>query len=537
MSFVSRFNTTSQREENKQLLQNYFQSATSDLSNSSLDATNFYVNGVYFLLDRVDPVLHCDQIGACGPIVASTQTGLVDPSLNPAVKSEICATCEHLVDAAKQMLLDPDAIDDLRVKLGSLCNVLKFIKEEDQCNQLVDTYLEQALNFLRNLQPVDYCRAIQLCPAQKAIADGSAPAIDDLSLQSTGKAPAPVLADFNSFGIETDVNIDGKEVVKSSRHPSPNCMLCKTIMSELFKFLHNNRTEDNIKYALSQVCKLIYPYNDDKQDQCSELVSAYTRELIEMLTEETDPNLLCILLGQCTYQLPNRRLTGKYRHRQFEPMSPVAPTMGKFIAMLDSSKPEHSVEACLECRMFIQVLQEEVKKPQSREQIKQFLLTKLCNNLPDPELKNACTQMVNAYADIFFKAVAQELDPKKACIELGVCKRQQSNLGVLIGVSVDTADGQSFVPPIQMPSLRPISLHEAQTCDDCQAVVNQIDEHLSRHPIEGRDLGSLINQACPRSANQAICRSMLHKNGHQIVRDLSNLAKNSRQICSAYYKC
>ena len=63
---------------------------------------------------------------------------------------------------------------------------------------------------------------------------------------------------------------------------------------------------------------------------------------------------------------------------------------------------------------FITTEQEEIEK----------LLDKICTVLP-PTLTKNCESLVQQYGPFLIQLLAGGLDPKQACAEVGICKKQK----------------------------------------------------------------------------------------------------------------
>lgn len=455
----------------------------------------WFVQGLFNLMDRIDPVSHCDEIGACGELwFEPTQSVPELNELPKKAKNGICSTCQLMIQQVKDTLDDPETVDDVRKKLDSLCDFLRIVNQDRQCRQQVDNYLDQVIDFIKSVDPKAYCASIHLC-------DGKA------RVRVDSKHDYPQLADFNNFGIETSVVVGDAKVkdINTVARPmlGPNCALCKTIVKELFHFLKENKTESNIQAALERVCDIIHHHHPEKVGECREMVKAYARELIQLLVDETNPDLICTLIEQCTYQEKEK-----------------AVTLGEFITKLSPAIDRGSVESCLECKMFIQFLRNKIDKPQSEEKIKQFLLKQLCDTLDDQDLKTSCENLIHTYADVIFKAVIEELNPEKACVALDACTKR-TNL---------PQDDMIFESQLQQETLQQVPTK----CSTCMEVTDQIDQFMSTSPIH--DLSTVIDNICPKVYNKQGCDDIMKNNGYTIVGDIIML-KDSLQICSELEYC
>lgn len=557
VSFVRAFNNSNDREQNRDLVQNFCELQYPASTDFQQGPCPIFVEGFFYVVDHIDPVHHCDQIGACGkPTEESFAMMPVHEHHGMSTKGAnvVCEFCEQVVEQTQATLANPALVDTLRRQIDSLCDYLLVVGQDKQCKQLLHQYLDQAVDFIKTIDPLDYCRSISMCPrTQRARLAPSVP------------KNLPTLTDFNNFGIETSVVIGNErsrdarnrydiDLAKTSHRDGPNCMLCKTVVKELFHFIRDNRTEENIMRGLDQVCKLIYR-RGTSFEQCESMVKAYTKEIIQLLIDETDPEVICMLLEQCHYDSRPLIATQAASRREItsavvQPAASVNKTrsqnaLGGIISALDSSIGLNSARACLECKLFIKFLRNELEDEKSQESMKNWLVSNLCGKLPDKNMMDSCTKMVDDYSDTFFKAIAGSLNEKEACAELGVCKEKLSHkmiIDVLTGQqqSALLMATQSEQERLQKAQRR---AHEArrirgQLCDNCVKIVTEIDQYLSSHSVDN-DVQVLIDQVCnklPDGAGRSECTFIVKYFGAEIIQIISSM-DNPRQVCSKIYQC
>ena len=553
VSFAQKFNSTNKRDDFKELFRNYceiYYPASTDFQQGPCP---LFVQGLFYVLDHTDPINHCDQIGACGPVLPTNGPVSVDNTLTSRGANIICEFCEQTVEQVQTALSDPKAIDQVRRQVDAFCDYLKVIEQDKQCKQMVNKYLDQFLSFVHHINPLDYCKSVQLCPANKR----------RFNL-------LPTLADFNNFGIETSALVGPSAPAALRRQESPRsrtvspthhregpaCALCKTIIKELFQFVRDNRTEANIILGLNKVCEVIYNPGENR-DQCESMVKAYTKEIIQLMIEETDPEMICMLLEQCVYEkdeVSPKRIADPAKEAPRASVDAATTNnfgLGELITALDSSIEPLSLKACIECKVFIRYLRESLEDPKSQDYIRLWLLENLCAEMPDNEVQKSCDRMVQQYSDVFFKAVAGSLNPRKACVNLGVCHPQSLSQILIVDNSLSNPMSQL---ELRQPALRPVqpkrkpsssstasllvSQVKGQLCDQCVEVVSQIDEYLSNHPID-QDVSKLIDNVCnkmPEGAVRYECVFMVKTFGAEIAQAVATM-DNPRQVCTQIMLC
>jgi len=526
VSFVRNFNSSEHRAEFKDLFKNFcelYYPVSTDYQDGPCPV---FVESIFYIFNKIDPVNHCDQIGACGSL---SVVPVPSNDLPERASNIVCDVCEQVLGQIQTALEQPETVEEFKRRIDAFCDYLKVVDQDKQCKQIMNNYLEQAMEFVRNLNPKKYCQAIQLCKPS------------DKDARPT-ELPTPSLAHFNNFGIETSVTIGGqvvKDLSATKGLAGPNCMFCKTFVRELFKFLRENRTEENIRHGLDQICLKVFRHGPNFE-QCKEMVDAYAKELVTILVDETDPEMVCMLLEQCAYKVGGRPIQtlASTSTKSAEPIG-----IGELISMLDPSIKPGSLEACVECKIFLNYVRDRLSDTKSQDEIENWLLVNLCNSLEEKQLKDSCTRMVQNYSQVFFETVVSELDPKAACIELKACRPRQ--LTLTIDNSIDaishlfTSVQKSLSPaPAAAKVEGPSRRKDSQTCEQCVDIITRIDEYLSSHSID-HDVDVLVNQVCDKlldESTRAECTLLVKTFGTDIVQAISTM-DNPRQFCTKIAIC
>jgi saposin len=85
---------------------------------------------------------------------------------------------------------------------------------------------------------------------------------------------------------------------------SPQCSLCKLVVSYLDLIIQNNKSEAAIEAALEKICTIV---PKDKKQECIQFVDKYGTDLVELLEKFSTPDLVCLALGLClkeTQEIP-----------------------------------------------------------------------------------------------------------------------------------------------------------------------------------------------------------------------------------------
>ncbi|KAG9509153.1 Prosaposin, partial [Fragariocoptes setiger] len=457
VSFVSRLNHT--RAQFNNALMKHCDSLP--MSTDYHGQCSYFVAKFFDILNRIDPIMHCDEIGACGQPEQSTAVGLPEDNV-------MCRICVDSINSLKDALSQRESIDLFREAIRSICSSLRVMNEDRECNDLLNKYLKQLLNFVRRLDPRDYCSSIQLCSRNppKAIA-------------------APNLVELMGIGRVQEVKIGEKP-------KGPDCTLCKRVVSQLEKILKNNATEQEIEQALDRVCAFIHK-DQSKIDECNEMVNKYTDDLIHILTDESDPELVCMLLNVC----------------KFERRGDLA-NFGDLVSELNQAF-NTTGSVCEECEKFVHFIESHLTDVKSIDELETILKTKICNRLPSQDLQRTCNSFVDQYLPSFYDAIVHALDPTNVCMNIKACDPQE---------------------PHSM-----VAVESKKYCDTCMQTVSIIDEYLATNSIQ-KDIVHLAEAVCNQMPedNRHECKQIVETFGPEIIKKITMMI-SPKQVCTEIKLC
>lgn len=248
-------------------------------------------------------------------------------------------------------------------------------KYKDECVQLVEENFAVFYKFLtEELDPVEVCTAINLCPKPANF-------ITDDNVRLTSGRLVPVLS--------TDVKFtELMPVIKSQQVGDVECRLCKSIISLIQREMEDPKFKGDIEKAIREVCVLVPSH--DKQ-KCREFVDEYADTLIKMLSDETDPGMVCALLKLC----PD----------------------------VYAPKPVNN-ELCPLCQYVLHFIQEALEDPKDEKAIEQAV-EKVCNLVPN-SMKTKCDEFISEYSALVISILSQEVDPSLVCPALKLCPSLES---------------------------------------------------------------------------------------------------------------
>jgi saposin len=284
-------------------------------------------------------------------------------------------------------------VPEVKDALEQVCKLLPDTYS-DECQEFVDGYLPLIWALLQSeFNNDEICKQLGLCPSAKTAAKPRAEPKQDL------------------------------------------CQYCELVVSFLQPFL-NNSTENEVKDALEQVCKLL---PDTYSDECQEFVDGYLPLIWALLQSEFNNDEICKQLGLC----------------------PSAKTVAK-------PRAEPKQDLCQYCELVVSFLQPFVDSSQTENEVEDAL-NQLCELLPE-SFSDECSQMLKEYFPMIWELMKSELDNDEICIQLGLC------------------------PSAKVPAT-PRTEPKADLCDICKLVVTFLKPFVDSSSTEN-EVEDALNQLC-----------------------------------------
>ncbi|XP_052768278.1 uncharacterized protein LOC128208756 [Mya arenaria] len=319
--------------------------------------------GLQILASQIDPDITCRVFGFCfssGQHVPVIYIKNVFMGRGP-MKSEECDICKDLVTEIDNAIKDSTTQAKVKEILeNQVCPELGSL--QDSCKQLVEEYLPMVFELLANeLDPKTICEAISFCNT-------------------------PQLAPVVEAALVEPAKMVGPGMVKDDLP----CTVCKLVVQEIDTFLKQNKTEEEIKSLIDDVCKKLM--TKDLQDQCSSFVDEYLELVLSLLAKELDPVAVCQEIKLCSK------------------------------ALLDvdiQAKPLKAGDGCDICIIVVQRLEQLLANASQEEILAE--LEKICAYVP-AEYTTQCEKYMKEYAPLIISALKSKMDPRAACALAQMCK-------------------------------------------------------------------------------------------------------------------
>ena len=358
---------------------------------------------VAFIVNNMDSAEICGLLHLCDTTTSTSSTSTLlhsDEEISLGSDSS-CEMCEFAMTEVFSVLKNKDDQDMVKNVLESICYRLPN-SIESNCEDFVDKYTSTIIDFITSgLSPDEICSALKLCTT-------SAPA--------PAPAPAPVEADTS-------------------------CVLCEYVITTVDSMLEDQANKEQIKQALEEVCSLL-PSSVEKQ--CDSFVDMYTDIIIDMLTKDVSPEMVCTNLGLC------KASSNIVQHQvQLQPEQEV----------------EEAGPYCMLCEMVVKDLDSMLEDKQNEAQI-EAALSVVCSQLSAPVHKQ-CEKLVAKYTEKIIAMFVQDYTPKMVCTELAMCVDNEINTN-----SIDQVMFQESH----------VSAHVAKEnigCAMCEFAMSVMDQHLT----------------------------------------------------------
>lgn len=393
----------------------------------------------------------------------------IKTELDNVDSKESCALCEYVLHFIQQEITKPETEAKLEALFEEVCTKMpKSLKNE--CDEFVKTYSGAIVAILvQQIDPSQVCPTIHLCPS---------PELTQVWEQAA------------KYG-----------ALEEAHDQKPSCPLCLLAVTQVYNAIKDNKTEANIKAQLNKLCKHL---PESLIDECTDLVNAYTKELVEMLLADLTPQEVCVYLKLCDAESEPGPQIGFHTDKNGEILSNEIPNYPSYPVAV-KPKVESDV-TCVVCEFVMQYVDKAIGTKKSKDEISK-IVHGVCNYLPKT-VSRQCNQFVDQYADVLIDILSQEVTPKEVCTMISLC-------------SVTTVQLKASVAE----------------CALCQAILSTIDRILGDPKIDAK-IEDAVAEVCrylPASKHDK-CHAMVKIYGQSIINLIRN-HDNPKMICNKMALC
>jgi len=381
--------------------------------------------------------------------------------------TETCEFCVAIVKDVEGFLKDNKTEQEILNFLTNACQMIPSKSVADECEMIVQTYLPEIIDLITSeVSPRSVCALIKLC-------DGLEDKVSHPKL-SVPKVKPQLLTKFSPLPFQSE----------------PICTDCQKFFADLKNLVVSNATEQEIETLIDQtLCGYLGSY----EQMCKDLVKQYLPEIMQMLSSEFDPKVVCQSLGFCTQTMPEASTF----------LLKLKLMKTKFFSLASA---DNSAEGCSICKAIMKDLQDLDRNIAVQTEIKNFLKKEVCDRLGN--YKIACEGLVDVYGEALFELLANELDPESRCRSIGFCAADNV-----------IRDPAREATPSREPVSTPVKhLDASPQCILCEFIMKELDDLIGQNATEEQIIAAL-EKVCSflPSSIRASCDDFVKTYGKAII--------------------
>jgi len=224
---------------------------------------------IAILIQQFDVSTVCRKLNLC------TKQMTVDLNEHPQTDSKACGVCDY-VSTYVDFALKRDSSDkSLEHALATVCTQLSS-EHQSQCQSIVQL-VRVNRKLLQFSSENSFCKQLTICPTPMSELKPAMPLRQQTTTTTTNKQ-------------------DEKDILMKNLDETPQCMLCRYVVSYLNTVLKNNKSEEAVQSALAKVCTIL---PKKERASCDNFIKTYGPVIAELLLEMAEPQLVCRYLGMC----------------------------------------------------------------------------------------------------------------------------------------------------------------------------------------------------------------------------------------------
>ncbi|KAH0623533.1 hypothetical protein JD844_006381 [Phrynosoma platyrhinos] len=319
---------------------------------------------------------HCKAIKHCRQTVWN----------KPTVKSIPCDLCKEIVTVAGKVLKDNATEEEIYAYMTKVCEFLPDQGLVSQCKDMVDAYLPNILDMIKEEldNPQVVCSALELCQSlqkhlaeiklQKQLQSNKIPELDFSELASPFMANVPLLL------------FPQDKPKQKSQGSGDVCKDCVQLITDI---------QEAVKTNATFVSSLI----DHAMEECERLGPAFVdmysgTNLCNCSVCPQQPQVICQMVGFCSSV-------------KSVPLQTLVPAKTITLAKVEP------VEVRLDVQQFEEIV---------------YGMEKICSVLPE-HLQEGCRDFVEIYGKSVIDMLLEATDPKTVCVLLKCCANKALPVG------------------------------------------------------------------------------------------------------------
>ncbi|XP_050430702.1 prosaposin isoform X2 [Adelges cooleyi] len=296
------------------------------------------------------------------------------------------------------------------------------------------------------------------------------------------------------------------------KYPEDNddvCTICKNMVKEARDTLTSNATLDELQQVFYGSCNLL-PLKIVKKE-CRKLADDFIPELVDTLSSEMDPNVVCTVAGLCN----NKNIDQLLLENKNEPV-------------LDANaEVYHSCEKCA----VVMEKAEIMMQLHSKRQILNKIWT-LCGELSS--FSDACSAIVLKNIDSIYDTLKTEFTKRNVCMLSGMCSEAfhphadgyEKAKSALMGVEISTAGERGIIK-----SEKKNKVNDELTCEFCEQLVKHLRDILISNSTEEQFLDVLKGLCKQTGAYSQECLSLVVQN-YKLIYTFLTSELDGKVVCT-----
>jgi saposin len=271
------------------------------------------------------------------------------------------------------------------------------------------------------------------------------------------------------------------------------CKFCQTIVTDVTAFIKEKKTEDDIARFLASACSLIP--SKPAADECKQLVTQYVPEIIDLITAQLTPQVVCSLLKLCN------GLEDTVQHSNVIPVDS---------AIIQQSAGVAESEICNDCKKFMSDIRNWLTSKEYEEKVEKMIDDAVCSLFG--ALESECKALVHEFLPQLLNATAQYYDPNMICQPFCTGNTIQQT-------------------PVFYPDMKTIQLLQAltksdsdETCLVCKTILAEIQALSRSSQVQTAIKNFLKNDVCANMGSyNSTCCAMIDRYAPSVFEIIASL--------------
>jgi len=261
------------------------------------------------------------------------------------------------------------------------------------------------------------------------------------------------------------LNQDGTEV----------CQFCQSVIGDVRRFLEEKKTQDQVAHFMSTACGVI-----PKQavaDECKYVVEFMMDEIIQLVTAEVSPQMICSLLKICS------GMSDTVQHSPIQSQQNTNQVVIKKFSPLVGVKSE---PICTDCKKFFTDIKNMITGNATEAQVEQLIDDAVCSLLGS--LESECKTLVHQFVPELMQVLASYYDPNLICQSIGVCDQTLK----------EAKNYLLFARLRNIPLYQAAKTSSAETCSICEVVMGELQALDRNKDVQTKVMTLIKTELCAR---------------------------------------